>query len=64
LLSKAHPTFLDGQISTGHGEKEKRLFHAMRYAVQLLITIPDSKGKSVQYFSNAQARVFKLNNQA
>ena len=28
-----------------HGEKEKKLSHAMRYAVQLLITTPDSKGK-------------------
>ena len=27
----------------------------MRYAVQLLITIPDSKGKSVQYFLHGQA---------
>jgi len=35
---------------------------AMRYAVQLLITIPDSKGKSVQYFSHRQARDFKPNN--
>ena len=27
----------------------------MRYAVQLLITTPDSKGKSVQCFSHGQA---------
>jgi hypothetical protein len=37
---------------------------AMRYAVQQLITIPDSKGKSGQYFSNGQARDFKPNNEA
>ena len=46
----------------GHGAWRKRkeiisryALAAMRYAVQLLITIPDSKGKAVQYFSPGQA---------
>jgi len=46
----------------GHGAWRKRkeiisryALGAMRYADQLLITIPDSKGKSVQCFSHPQA---------
>jgi hypothetical protein len=61
-VGKAHPTLWSSQISTGHGAWRKRkeiisryALGAMRYAVQLLITIPDSKGKSVQYFSHGQA---------
>jgi hypothetical protein len=52
LLIKARSTLRDGQISTGHGAWRRKktisryALGAMPYAFQVLITTPNSKGKS------------------
>ena len=47
-----------------HWDKQVYKICNLQSAIPCLITIPDSKGKSVQYFSHGQARDSKLNNQA